>query len=104
MGAEEDNGKVKLESFPVRSGTAKEVFVLAQQAVQLKSVKVEPSSLDYVKVSLKGDGDGRWLLFVKVQPGCPPGKLPADAAAVVTIHNNSSSRQIRIPITGRAYQ
>ena len=106
VGAEEDNGKVKLESFPARSGTAREVFILAQQAVQLKSgnIKVEPSSLDYVKVSLKGDGDGRWLLFVKVQPGCPPGKLPADAAAVVTIHNNSSSRQIRIPITGRAYQ
>jgi hypothetical protein len=105
VGAEEDNGKVKLESFPARSGTAKEVFILAQQPdLQLKSVKVEPSSLDYVKVNLKGDGDGRWLLFVKVQPGCPAGKLPADAAAVVSIQNNSSSRQIRIPITGRAYQ
>jgi len=106
VGAEEDNGKVRLESFPARSGTAKEVFILAQQpGLQLKSdIKVEPSSLDYLKVSLKGDGDDRWLLFVKVQPGCPPGKLPADAAAVVTIQNNSSSRQIRIPITGRAYQ
>jgi hypothetical protein len=106
VGADEDKGKILLQSFAARTGTMKEVIILAQQpGVELKTdeVKIEPASLDHVKATLKADRAGRWKLLVKVLPGGPAGKLPGNAAIVLKIPG-PPARQVRIPIRGTAYQ
>jgi hypothetical protein len=106
VGADEDKGKIQLESFASRSGTRKELVILARPGtgaeLQNSEATVEPASLDFVKATLRSDGSGRWRLQVKVKENCPPGRFPQDAAVVLKVAGKQN-RQLRIPLRGLAY-
>jgi hypothetical protein len=106
VGSDEDKGKVQLESFNARTGTSKEIIILARQSgaeLQSGNATVEPSSLDYVKASLKSDGLGRWRLLVKVRDNCPAGRFPQNASVALKIAGDQN-RQLRIPLRGIAFK
>jgi hypothetical protein len=113
VGADSDKGKINLTSFAASSGVSKTVPIIAEKpGVELstdeKDVKVEPDSLDYLQVKLEkqrarnADPKGRWNLTVKVPRGGPVGPLPRHSAILLKMPG--SQRNIRVPISGTAYQ
>jgi hypothetical protein len=111
VGAEEDNGRILLGSFPARNGFSKTITVTADVPgveLNLNDVRVEPETLDYLKASLKkapesAGGKARWKLQVSIPPGSPPGRLPEHSAIVLGIPGNPP-RHIRVPVSGIPYQ
>jgi hypothetical protein len=110
VGAPEDNGKIKLSSFPSSNGTKKLVHLTTLRPnMDLKVEKVEPETLDYLhvkslkKINSPEDGKSFWELDVEVPPGCPPGALPRHSA-IVLIAPGDPPRHVRIPVLGTAYQ
>lgn len=114
VGSPEDRGRIDLKSFRSRSGANKTVTILAQSPeldLETKDIRVFPENLqshmDVRLEKLKPSGSekrNRWHLHVKLKEGFPPGKLPEGSAVYLQIAGSNPPRQIRIPITGMAYQ
>jgi hypothetical protein len=110
VGAEDDQGRINLGSYAARSGARKIVrLTTLNSALDLQLDRVEPATLDYLKVKhfkkMQGDSAGqtRWELCIEVPPGSPPGALPRESAIYLKTPGKSS-RDIRIPVSGLAYQ
>ena len=114
VGSTEDRGRIDLKSFKARSGISKTVSILAQQPnleLDTKDIHVYPESLQsHMKVHLEklkpigGEQRNHWRLQVTLTPGFPPGKMPEGSAVFVQIVGTNPPHQIRIPVTGMAYQ
>jgi hypothetical protein len=114
VGAPEDRGRIDLKTFRAERGVNRTVTVLAQQPsleLDTKAIRVYPENLqEFVDVTLEkakpigSDKRNRWHLHVALKPGFPPGKFPEGTAVFLQIAGSNPPRQIRIPITGMAYQ
>jgi len=114
VGSPEDRGRIDLKTFRSNSGISKTVTILAQIPdldLDTKAIRVFPENpqahmeirLEKMKPS-SGEKRNRWRLHVKLNPGFPPGALPEGSALFLQMAGSNPPRQIRIPITGRAYQ
>jgi hypothetical protein len=110
VGSEEDQGKINLGSFNANTGIQKTVrLTTLTNAMELQLDRVEPPTIDYLKVKFKrvagasSEGQTRWELCVEVPAGSPPGALPFDCAVYLK-SPGKSVRDIRIPVSGQAYQ
>jgi hypothetical protein len=107
VGVDEDKGAIVLGTFKSKQGKSKSIRMTPlQSAVNLQFDRIEPPTLDYIKVKslTKVNGKGSdWDLCVEAVPGCPPGKLPRNSAVILKIAG-PNPRNIRIPIRGLAYQ
>jgi hypothetical protein len=106
VGSEEERGRVDFRSFRVRTGASMSILVRGQVPglnLRQEDLRVEPESLNYLKVRLEPAGKDRWKLQVEVPRDGPPGKLPEHSAVMLKIPT-SPPRYIRVPIAGIAYQ
>ncbi len=105
VGTDEDKGTVILGEFPTKHGKIKTIrLTTLQPATELQVERIEPPTMDYVKVkSLTKAGPLDWDLSVEAVPGCPAGKMPRNCAVIVKIVGKTS-RNVRIPVRGLAFQ
>jgi hypothetical protein len=114
VGSPDDRGRIALNSFRSRGGASKTVTILAQNPeldLETKAIRIYPENLQaHMEVRLEklkpsgAEKRHRWHLHVRLKEGFPPGKLPDGSALFLQIAGSSPPRQIRIPITGMAYQ
>jgi hypothetical protein len=114
VGSPEDRGRIDLKTFKSARGINKTIAVLAQKPnleLDAKNVRVFPENLrSYLNVRVErlnpagSDKRGRWYLHLTVNPGFPPGKFPEGSAVFLQIAGANPPRQIRIPISGMAFQ
>lgn len=114
VGAPDDRGRIDLKTFRSNAGITKTITILAQNPeldLDTKGVRVYPENLQsHVDIRLEkmnptsSEKRNRWRLHVKLKPGFPPGAMPEGSALFLQIAGSNPPRQIRIPITGRAYQ
>jgi hypothetical protein len=76
-----------------------------------KVIRVFPENLQaHMEIRLEklkptgSEKRNRWCLHVRLNPGFPLGGLPEGSALFLQMAESNPPRQIRIPITGRAYQ
>jgi hypothetical protein len=106
----EDDGKIKLGTFPASRGVKKVVRIMAlKPEMELMMERVEPETLDYLKVQSPkrvqsgADSKSHWELAVEIPPGSPAGPLPRHSAILLVTPGNPP-RHIRIPVLGTAVQ
>jgi hypothetical protein len=114
VGSPEDRGRIDLKSFRSTAGITKPVTILAQNPeldLDTKAIRVYPENLQaHMELRLEklkpnaGEKRNRWRLHVRLNAGFPPGAMPEGSAVFLQIAGSNPPRQIRIPITGRAYQ
>jgi len=114
VGSPEDRGRIDLKTFRASAGITRTVTILAQIPdldLDTKAIRVFPENLQaHMEVRLEklkasaGEKRNRWRLHVRLNPGFPPGAMPEGSALFLQIAGANPPRQLRIPITGRAYQ
>jgi hypothetical protein len=100
--------RISLGLFRSDEGKSVPVSIVADRpGVTVKLVGLEPEELKrYLKAELQPKGTSgskpAWELTLRVPPHALQGKLP-DQSAIILQTQGSSSRHIRIPVTGHAY-
>ena len=112
VGGGNDQGKINLSTFPARDGISRQVVLWSKKGTDLilDKERVKPSFLrvDLEKSTEISSGDRtRWLLKVRILPGCPAGPLPTDSAIIIRRSKGTQAtpaHYLRIPVLGTAVQ